>query len=77
DPPSSTLWVADRSAGAMPFVFYRGPMFPELSGRLVTASTIFQDAAGSGISRVAVGPDGALYYLTARGAGRVAPDRAP
>lgn len=77
DPPSSTLWVADRSAGAVPFVFYRGTMFPELNGRLVTASTIFKDAAGSGISRVAVGPDGALYYLTARGAGRVAPDRAP
>jgi glucose/arabinose dehydrogenase len=77
DPPSSTLWVADRSAGSVPFVFYRGTLFPELSGRLVTASTIFQDAAGSGVSRVAVGPDGALYYLTARGAGRVAPDRAP
>jgi quinoprotein glucose dehydrogenase len=77
DPPSSTLWVADRSAGEVPFVFYRGTLFPEWSGRLVTASTLFQDAAGSGVSRVAVGPDGALYYLTARGAGRVAPDRTP
>jgi glucose/arabinose dehydrogenase len=73
DPPSSTLWVADRSAGGVPFVFYRGMLFPEWNGRLVTAATLFQDAAGSGISRVAVGPDGALYYLTARGAGRVAP----
>ena len=77
DPPSSTLWVADRFAGAVPFVFYRGTLFPEWSGRLVTASTLFQDAEGAGVSRVAVGPDGALYYLTARGAGRVAPDRTP
>jgi glucose/arabinose dehydrogenase len=77
DPPSSTLWVADRAAGAVPFVFYRGAMFPEWSGRLVTASTLFQDPAAAGVSRVAVGPDGALYYLTARGAGRVASDRTP
>ena len=77
DPPSSTLWVADRSAGAVPFVFYRGALFPEWSGRLVTAGTLFQDPAAAGVSRVAVGADGVLYYLTARGAGRVAPDRTP
>jgi len=69
--------VADRSAGAVPFVFYRGALFPEWSGRLVTAGTLFQDPAAAGVSRVAVGADGVLYYLTARGAGRVAPDRTP
>ena len=24
DPPTATLWVADRSVGAAPFAFYRG-----------------------------------------------------
>jgi hypothetical protein len=77
DPPTSTLWIADRSAGALPFVFYRGALFPEWSGRLITASTLFDGASASSVSRVVVGPDGAMYYLTARGVGRLAPDRAP
>ena len=73
DPPTSTMWVADRSAGAVPFTFYRGSLFPAWSGRLITASTLFDEASASGVSRVVVGPDGAMYYLTARGVGRLAP----
>jgi hypothetical protein len=77
DPSTATLWVADETAGAAPFVFYRGALFPEWSGRLLTASTLFSSATAAKITRVAAAPDGAIYYLTARGLGRLAPERAP
>lgn len=64
DPPTATLWVADRAAGASPFAFYRGTLFPAWTGRLITGV-------------VAVGPDGAIYYGTGRALGRLVPERAP
>ena len=77
DPPTATLWVADRSAGASPFAFYRGALVPEWTGRMVSASTVLDGGLASDVSCVAVGPDGAIYYLTARAIGRLAPDRGP
>ena len=63
DPQTATLWTADRAAGGSPFAFYRGALFPAWSGRLLT-----------GI--VAIGPDGAIYYGTRVGIGRLVPARA-
>lgn len=77
DPATVTLWVADHSANEAPFVFYRGALFPAWSGRMVTAATLFDAAAAAGVTVVVNGPDGALYYGTARALGRLAPDRAP
>ncbi len=76
DPPTGTLWVADRAAGASVFVFYRGALFPAWDGRFLSADMLFERApAGAGL--VAVGPDGSIYYGTAGAVGRLAPDRGP
>ena len=77
DPPTATLWAADRSAGGSPFVFYRGALFPAWTGRLLTAAALFDDRTASTIGLVAVGPDGAIYYGTAGAIGRLTPARAP
>jgi hypothetical protein len=77
DPSTATLWVADGFMGSAPFAFYRGALVPAWTGRMVSASTLFDAAVAPEVSRVAVGPDGAIYYLTARALGRLAPDRAP
>jgi glucose/arabinose dehydrogenase len=77
DPPTATLWAADRAAGGSAFVFYRGALFPAWSGRLLSAATLFDDSSASGIGVVAVGPDGAIYYGTAGAIGRLTPARAP
>jgi glucose/arabinose dehydrogenase len=78
DPVTATLWVADRSAGASRFAFYRGTLFPGWAGRLLSASDkIFGAGLTSGPGGVAVGPDGAIYFGTAGGVGRLVPDRAP
>jgi glucose/arabinose dehydrogenase len=77
DPPTATLWAADRAAGGSAFVFYRGALFPAWSGRVLTAATLFDDSTASSIGLVAVGPDGAIYYGTAAAIGRLTPARAP
>jgi hypothetical protein len=77
DPSTNTLWVADAANGAAPFVFYRSALLPDWTGRLMTANTLFSSATAAQISRVATAPDGTIYYLTTRGLGRLAPDRAP
>jgi hypothetical protein len=72
------LWVADRAAGASPFAFYRGALFPAWAGRLLSASDKMVGASNrSGPGIVTVGPDGAIYYGTARAVGRLVPDRGP
>jgi hypothetical protein len=73
DPSTATLWVADGATDAAPFVFYRGALFPEWAGRLMTPGTLFSSATAAEVIRVAAAPDGAIYYLTARGLGRLAP----
>ena len=75
DPPTRTLWVADRSAGAAPFAFYRGALMPSWSDRLVSAESLFAGGSSSGATVIAVGPDGAIYYGTADTIGRLVPDR--
>jgi glucose/arabinose dehydrogenase len=77
DPPTGTLWAADRIAGASPFTFYRGALFPAWDGRLITAETLFAGGATQEIRVIAIGLDGAIYYGTSRAIGRVAPDRGP
>jgi glucose/arabinose dehydrogenase len=77
DPPTATLWAADRAAGGSAFVFYQGGLFPAWSGRLLTAATLFDDSSAPGIGLVTVGPDGAIYYGTAAAIGRLTPARAP
>jgi glucose/arabinose dehydrogenase len=77
DPGTSTLWVADRAAGASAFVFYRGSLFAAWSGRLLSAAALFDERSASGIGLLAVGPDGAIYYGTAGAIGRLTPGRAP
>ena len=78
DPPTATLWVADRAAGASAFAFYRSPLVPAWAGRLISASDTIVGAGLTSVPGVvAVGPDGAVYYGTARGIGRVVPERAP
>jgi hypothetical protein len=77
DPPTATLWAADRAAGGSAFVFYRGGLFPAWSGRLLTAAALFDDSTASTVGPVAVGPDGAIYYGTATAIGRLTPARAP
>ena len=77
DPPTTTLWVADRTAGSSPFAFYRGALFPAWDGRMMTASTFFEGGLASGVDRIAISPDGAIYYLTSRAVGRLTPDRTP
>ena len=77
DPVTSTLWVADRSAGGAPFTFYAGARFPLWSGRMLTAATLFDAATAATVSFVAAAPDGAVYYGTGRSIGRLAPDRGP
>jgi hypothetical protein len=77
DPPTATLWAADRAAGGSTFVFYRGGLFPGWSGRLLSAVTLFDAGSAPGIGLVAVGPDGAIYYGTAGAIGRLTPGRAP
>jgi len=75
DPPTRTLWVADRSAGAAPFAFYRGALMPSWSDRLVSAESLFAGGSSSGATVIAVGPDGAIYYGTADTIGRLVSDR--
>ena len=77
DPPTATLWVADRAAGGSAFVFYRGGLFPAWTGRLLGAATLFDAGSASAIGLVAVGPDGAIYYGTAAAIGRLTPAGAP
>jgi hypothetical protein len=78
DPPTATLWVADRAAGASRFTFYRGALFPGWTGRLLSVSDeIFRAGLASGSGAVAVGPDGAIYFGTTGAVGRLVPDRAP
>jgi Glucose / Sorbosone dehydrogenase len=77
DPPTATLWVADRSTGSLPFAFYRGALFPAWDGRMVSASAFFDEGFASDKGRVAVGPDGAIYYLTSRAVGRLSPGHVP
>ncbi len=43
DPGTSTLWVADRAAGASAFVFYRGSLFAGWGGRMLSAATLFDE----------------------------------
>jgi hypothetical protein len=75
DPPTRTLWVADRSTGAAPFAFYRGALMPSWSDRLISAESLFANGASSAATVIAVGPDGAIYYGTASAIGRLVPDR--
>jgi glucose/arabinose dehydrogenase len=78
DPPTATLWVADRAAGASPFAFYRGALFPAWAGRLLSASDRMAVEAFTSSPRVvAIGPDGAIYYGTAGAIGRLVPRRGP
>jgi len=77
DPPTGTLWVADRSTGSAPFAFYRGALMPSWTDRMVSAESLFAGGPSSGVSVVAVGPDGAIYYGTASAIGRLVPNRAP
>lgn len=77
DPLTSTLWVADRASGGLPFAFYRGVLFPAWPGRLVGADALFERGLEADVRAVAIGPDGAIYYGTARAVGRLAPDRGP
>lgn len=77
DPPTSTLWVADRAAGASAFAFYRGALLPAWDGRLVSADTLFDRTITAGAGLVAIGPDGAIYYGTGRAIWRLAPGRGP
>ena len=78
DPPTATLWVADRAAGASAFAFYRSALVPAWAGRLISASDAIVGAGLASVPAVvAVGPDGAIYYGTARGIRRLVPDRAP
>ena len=77
DPATATLWVADRAAGATAFAFYRGALFPAWAGRLISADVLFEGAADAGVGLVAIAPDGAIVYGTARALGRLAPGRAP
>jgi hypothetical protein len=75
DPPTGTLWAADRTAGGSPFTFYRGALFPVWAGRLISAETLFNGGAAPEVGPIAIGPDGAIYYGTTRAIGRVAPER--
>ena len=77
DPETATLWVADRANGAAPFAFYRGTLFSGWSGRLIGPDVLFARGIRAGISVLVSGPDGAIYFGTAGGVGRVAPDRGP
>jgi hypothetical protein len=77
DRATGTLWVADGAAAASPFAFYRGALLPDWDGRLVSAETLFDRAGTADIGPIAIGPDGAIYYGTARAIGRAAPVRAP
>lgn len=77
DPVTATLWVADRASGAAPFAFYRGDLFPAWAGRMIGADTLFERAPDAGVTVVAIAPDGAIYFGTARALGRLAPGRAP
>jgi glucose/arabinose dehydrogenase len=77
DPPTGTLWTADRTAGASPFAFYRGSLFPEWDGRLITAETLFDRRATQGVGVIAIGLDGAIYYAATAAIDRVVPYRAP
>ena len=77
DPQTATLWVADEAAGGVRFAFYHGALAPAWAGRMVSADTLFDSGSAAGIGFVTVGPDGAIYYGTARALGRLAPDRGP
>jgi hypothetical protein len=77
DPPTGTLWVADRSAGASPFAFYRGTRVPAWSGRLLGPDLFVAPPLRAGVTVIASGPGGAIYYGTAGVVGRLFPDRAP
>jgi glucose/arabinose dehydrogenase len=78
DPPTATLWVADRAAGASAFAFYRGTLFPLWSGRLVGTETLFEHrATAAGAAAITIGPDGAIYFLSDGAVWRLAPDRGP
>jgi len=77
DPGTATLWVADRGNGAAPFAFYRGTLFPGWAGRLLGPDSLFAPSIRAGIGVLASGPDGAIYFATAGGVGRVVPDRGP
>jgi hypothetical protein len=77
DPVTATMWVADRASGGSPFAFYRGALFPAWSGRLVGADALFEPGIDADLRAVTIGPDGAIYYGTARAVGRVAPVRGP
>ena len=77
DPLTSTLWVADRASGGLPFAFYRGVLFSGWPGRLVGADALFERGIVADVRAVAIGPDGAIYYGTPRAVGRLAPDRGP
>jgi hypothetical protein len=77
DPTTTTLWLADRTAGSSPFAFYRGALFPAWAGRMVSASNIFSGGSAPAVNTIAVGPDGGIYYLTSRALGRLTPGRTP
>ncbi|MGH9141171.1 MAG: PQQ-dependent sugar dehydrogenase [Vicinamibacterales bacterium] len=77
DPSTATMWMADRRAGSASFTFYSGTLFPEWSGRLLSADDLFDGQTAAQITRIAVGPDGAIYYATATGIGRIAPGSQP
>lgn len=77
DPQAATLWVADRAAGGSAFAFYRGALVPAWAGRMLSADALFTRAGAPAVSVIAAGPDGAVYYGTARALGRLAPDRGP
>ena len=75
DPPTDTLCVIDRAAGASPLAFYRGALFPAWAGRLLSASDHMVGARLPAARIVAGGPDGAIYCGTARSVWRLAPER--
>jgi hypothetical protein len=77
DPVTTTLWVADRASGAGAFAFYRGALFTAWAGRLLGADALFARGVRSSLTFLTIGPDGAIYYGTAGGVGRVVPDRGP
>lgn len=77
DRVTGTLWVADRAVAAAPFAFYRGALRPDWDGRLISAETLFDRTSAAAIGPIAIGPDGAIYYGTARALGRAVPDRGP
>jgi glucose/arabinose dehydrogenase len=49
DPGTSTLWVADRAAGASAFAFYRGSLFAAWSGRMLSAAALFDERSASAV----------------------------